>query len=56
MNESWGNYNTKIAKWTSRIFKAFAKSVKETYPALEDYPDRIAISKLLLVSSRQKKR
>ena len=34
MNESWGNYNTKIAKWTSRIFKAFAKSVKETYPAL----------------------
>ena len=55
MNESWGNYNTKIAKWTSRIFKQFAKSVKETYPALQDYSDRIAISKLLLVSSRQKR-
>lgn len=55
MGESWGNYNTKIAKWTSRIFKEFAKSVKETYPALQDYPDRIAISKLLLVSSRQKR-
>lgn len=34
MGESWGNYNTKIAKLTSRIFKEFAKSIKETYPAL----------------------
>ena len=55
MNESWGNYNSKIAKWTSKIFKSFAQSVKESYPALQDYSDRIAIGKLLTVSSRQKR-
>lgn len=54
MNESWGNYNTKIAKWTSRIFKLFAWSVKKAYPVLQDCSDRIAIRRLLLVSSKQK--
>lgn len=54
MNESWGNYNTKIAKWTSRIFKLFAESVKKAYPVLQNCSDRIAIRRLLLVSSKQK--
>lgn len=55
VNESWGNFNTKISKITSRVMKAWASYWKEKYPQIVHKSDRMALADVLWSYSKAKR-
>lgn len=43
IQESWGNFNTKLSKITSSVIKMFANKCKKKFPQLSKYTDRQAL-------------
>ncbi|MBO5827260.1 MAG: hypothetical protein J6R59_02215 [Paludibacteraceae bacterium] len=47
VNESWGNFNTKIAKITSKIIKTWANYWREKFPRIAHKSDRLVLIDVL---------